>query len=100
MTTARDAMTATINAAIARYDQAIGDGTWRTTARNQTVEHILRGWERTVTHAVEQAVQAATQPPRPSAIERAAQAARRGELDDALSQHHVRVLRQTKAGTG
>lgn len=38
--------------------------------------------------------------PQPSPLERAAQAARRAELDDALSQHHVRVLRQTKAGTG
>lgn len=97
MTTARDVMQASANAAIARYDEAIANHTWRTTARNQMVDHILRTWEKTVQAAVASAVQAAIQPPQPTATERAAAAARRAELDDILSAQHVRSLRRTKA---
>lgn len=97
MTSARDVMTARINAALARYDEAIGQNMWRTTARNQALDHILQGWDKTVLAAVASAIEAATQPPQPTAAEQAAAAARRAELDEVLSAQHVRSLRRTKA---
>jgi hypothetical protein len=56
MTTARDVMEQATYAALARHTEAIANHTWRVTADNTLVDHVLRTFDRLVERAVREAL--------------------------------------------